>query len=802
MKKNLLSLLVLLFIALTTWSIFYFRMPQDYSRSSEGTHQFSTERALKHIAKISEKPHFVGSPYHDKVTEYLTQELEKLGLTVTKQKSTILSKWGNLVTTENVLTRIKGSNNSKALLLLTHYDSAPHSNSYGASDDANGLGTILEGIRTFLHNKTPHKNDIIILFSDGEELGLNGAYAFSSEHPWAEEVGLVINFEARGTSGPSMMLAETNQGNAALIDGFSEANPDYPVSNSLMYSVYKMLPNDTDLTAFREQKNIPGFNLAFIDDHFNYHTEQDDYAHITPECIEHQASYLMPMLEHFSNADLAALTTDKDLVYWNSLFGFFSYPFGLNWVLFGLCFILWVGLGFLGFGNRSLSAKMFLQGIFKFVGLLIVTTASAYGLWQLILFVYPSYQDMLHGFTYNGHAYMAAFVLLSICLSFVFYKKLDTNNVISYHFASLFVWLIVLGLLITFLPGAGFLTIPVLYSLLSFGLIVFQIKYSKPLFFIFSLSTLVILVPLIQMFPIGLGLKILPGSVALVVLAFGLMLPLFSLVTNKLKWAFVLLIASGGFLVQAHLQSDFEPGKAKFNSLTYLYQTESGKAFWTTYDQVLDDWTTTYMGENPQTAQLLNHVSSSSKYNNGFSFMVDAPKIDLKRSNFYFKKDTLIGNFRHISIEIVPNRPLNRMDIFADETLDLYHFKANGIRKINQVDSLLVRKGKTVVSYYPLQNEPLTLDFVVQKNADLEFTLRETSFDLLQNVALRVPARPKNYIPMPFVLNDAITLEQIISLEKSDPIIIEENIETEGLEIPLTESIELPQTVTNTSNTL
>jgi len=50
------------------------------------------------------------------------------------------------------------------LLLLSHYDSAPHSFSHGASDDASGVATILEGVRTFLYNKTPHKNDIIILF--------------------------------------------------------------------------------------------------------------------------------------------------------------------------------------------------------------------------------------------------------------------------------------------------------------------------------------------------------------------------------------------------------------------------------------------------------------------------------------------------------------------------------------------------------------------------------------------------------------------------------------------------------------
>jgi hypothetical protein len=34
-----------------------------------------------------------------------------------------------------------------------------------------------------------------------------------------------------------------------------------------MYSIYKMLPNDTDLTVL-ENKSIQGYNFAFIDDHY------------------------------------------------------------------------------------------------------------------------------------------------------------------------------------------------------------------------------------------------------------------------------------------------------------------------------------------------------------------------------------------------------------------------------------------------------------------------------------------------------------------------------------------------------
>jgi hypothetical protein len=45
------------------------------------------------------------------------------------------------------------------------------------------------------------------------------------------------------------MLMETNAGNAGLVKEFAAANATF-LSNSLMYSIYKMLPNDTDLTVF------------------------------------------------------------------------------------------------------------------------------------------------------------------------------------------------------------------------------------------------------------------------------------------------------------------------------------------------------------------------------------------------------------------------------------------------------------------------------------------------------------------------------------------------------------------------
>src|SRR5690606_17450046 len=302
MKPYTSSIILLLLLLAIYWS-FKGAMPSYAPDANVDDTSFSTDRALVHVKTMSEKPHAVGFKAHSQVREYILSELTQLGLETTTQQGYTSGDWGNFSSATNILARIKGSEKGKALLLLSHYDSSPHS-SLGASDAGSGVATILEGVRAFLKQNTAPKNDIIILISDAEELGLNGADLFVNNHPWVREVGLVLNFEARGSGGPSYMLLETNRGNARVIEEFIKANPKYPAANSLVYSVYKMLPNDTDLTVFREDMDIEGLNFAFIDDHYDYHTVRDNYERLDRNTLAHQGSYLMPLLKHFGNTDL------------------------------------------------------------------------------------------------------------------------------------------------------------------------------------------------------------------------------------------------------------------------------------------------------------------------------------------------------------------------------------------------------------------------------------------------------------------------------------------------------------------
>ncbi|MDR6966837.1 hypothetical protein J2X31_000835 [Flavobacterium arsenatis] len=763
MKKYYPTFLSAIFLVVITFLIYYTLMPQTVEKTEGSLSEFSTIRALKKLENITKEPHYVGSENHKTVATYLQNELQELGLETTIQEGYSFSEWGNLVKSKNILARIKGTDNSKALMLLSHYDSAPHSKSLGASDDGSGIVTILEGLRTFLHNKTPHKNDIVILFSDAEELGLNGAGLFVTEHKWVKEIGLVINFEARGSSGPAYMLMEVNQGNANMVEGFTEANPKFPVSNSLMYSIYKMLPNDTDLTVFREKAQIQGFNFAFIDGHFNYHTAQDDMEHLSKTTLAHQGENLMPLLHYFSNADLKILDSTEDKVYFNTPIAFMSYPFSWNIPLVVVALVLFLGLCLVGFGKRILTGREIAKGFLLFFGTLLVAGIVTFLGWRIILEIYPEYKEILQKFTYNGHAYIGAFVFLTLAISFFFYRKFITENqMMNYSIAPLLLWIILNFALAFALPGAGFFVIPVFASLIMFSYFILTQKTNSLLNLLFAIPAIAIYVPFVTMFPIGLGLGLLFGSAILLVLIFGLLLPVFGSFNKKGTWSLLMIIISIGFFVDAHLHSDFEKGKAKPNSLAYVYDADEETAIWTTYDTTLDEWTKNYLGENPKAEPELNKNALHSKYNSTFTFTAPAPEKDLQRPTINFLRDTVIGNQHHLKIKISPNRKVNRYDIFADEKAVIHNLTANGQKLLGQKGSVHPRNGRIIVSYYVTDNEPLELQFSTKKGTLLDLELMESSFDLLENPMFSIPPRPASMMPKPFILNDAIILKQKI----------------------------------------
>ena len=760
MKKTPTVLTLLLVILATYWS-FRVLLPHYNPDEVIVDTEFSTNRALQHVKEISKEPHGVGFPAHTTVRNYITNELKNLDLETSLQEGYTSGDWGNLSKAENILARIKGSESGKALLLLSHYDSSPHS-SHGASDAGSGVATILESVRAFLKTNTTPKNDIIILISDAEELGLNGADLFVDKHEWLKDVGLVLNFEARGSGGPSYMLMETNKGNSKLISEFIAANPEFPVANSLAYSIYKMLPNDTDLTVFREEGDVEGFNFAFIDDHFDYHTAMDNYERLDRKTLAHQGSYLMPLLIHFSNADLTNLKSLDDNVYFNvPFFKMVSYPFTWIMPMLTIAIIFFIILLISGFKKKVLKGKDILKGFIPVLFTLIINGIVGYYSWTFLKWVYPAYNDILHGFTYNGHAYILAFTLFSLGTCFYAYYKFKVIKTANLLVAPFIIWILICGLVAIYLKGAAFFIIPLYSFLVAFYVHINQ-KNPNPFLLVFlGIPALFIFAPLVQMFPVGLGLKMMVASTLLTTLIFFLLLPLVTKYRKKGALAFLSFLLFAGLMVSTHMNSSFSKERPKPTSLLYVLNVDDDEAMWATYEHQLSDWTSQYITKKVVDNKLTKKVISS-KYGSNFTYTNDAPLKNVPKPTVEVQLDTVINAIRNIRLCITPNRPINRLELFTND-IDVLKANVNGV-ELSEHFLQNRNSGRLITNYISDKNyTDITLE--VPKDKEFELTIYEASNDLLDNALFTIPERKEDQIPMPFVLNDAILTIQKVKFE-------------------------------------
>ncbi len=773
MNNKFTGLFAFLLIIILVWINFNFEQPDFEPDDTKSLTEFSTSRAFEHVRAIAQEPHYLGSAAHSRVRNYIVDQLQKMGLEVQTQEAYSLNSSAILTKPQNILARIEGSEDGDALILMSHYDSAPHS-SFGASDAGSGVATILEGIRAYVEKNKSSKNDIILLFTDAEELGLNGADLFIKDHPWADDAKLALNFEARGSGGSPFMLLETNGKNARLIEAFKEADPEFPVTNSLAYSIYKMLPNDTDLTVLREQADINGYNFAFIDDHYDYHTANDTDENLDMETLAHQGTYLMPLLDYFADANLTELSSDRDLIYFSLPFGeFFTYPFDWIMPMLVLAVILFLGLVVYGFKKERLKLPEVLKGFIPLLLSILFSGLLVWAFWKFCLYIYPEYSEMEHGFTYNGYWYIGVAIFLALTVSFMIYHVFRKKTKAASAFvAPLLLWLVICSLIAVYLKGASYFIIPVYFGLLQFFIMIRQKNPNRILMALLSGPAIFILLPFIWSLPVALGLKMLFVTAILASLLFVLFLPVFTYFKKLKLFAVLCFLIFNVLVFIAHFYNDFSPERPKPNSLVYLKDLDEKTTYWYSYDEMIDEWTSEFFGEDPVMSS--NTESSfSSKYGSNFTLKAKAPDIQITEPSILLESKGLdsLGN-KSYSLKIAPNRSINRMELFELRDVDFKEFKVNGLEAEdiylgeNAFHMFTRRWKERLLTYHADNRDTLRIEFTIEKGDTPEFVLYESAYDLLENEQLDVPERSDEMIPRPFVLNDAIILKKTISLNK------------------------------------
>ena len=302
--------------------------------------RFSAERAMQDVQMIARAPHVTGSAENALVRRYLLQRMAGLGMVVDPHLFALSPKSaaklrrrvpGSTATEgENLIGLLPGRDPRKpAVLLMAHHDTVP--GSPGAADDSAGVAASLEIVRAL--SQAPRERDVIVLFTDAEELGLDGARAFFSEHPLTRRIGVIINLETRGGGGRAAMF-ETGPGNGGMIDVFSGAVAR-PSGNSLGVLVYKNMPNDTDYSEARD-RGIPGFNFAFTGRPALYHSPMSRPDRIDPGSIQDMGAQALGLARALAASEtLPAKAPDAAF---GDVLGLFTiaYPAWLGWLLLGI----------------------------------------------------------------------------------------------------------------------------------------------------------------------------------------------------------------------------------------------------------------------------------------------------------------------------------------------------------------------------------------------------------------------------------------------------------------------------------
>ena len=760
-----LALVLMLLLGLIAALAIYLqnRVPEVLPESAPAT-EFSAARALKHLRVISARAHPIGSQEQATVRDYISRELSNLGLSPETQQTTAVNrKWGTPFSAgrvQNIVARLKGTEGGRAILLACHYDSVP--NSPGASDDGAGVVTLLETARA-LKAGTPLKNDVILLFTDGEEVGLLGANAFVAEHAAARDVGLFLNFEARGNSGPLVMF-ETSGSNGALIRQFAEAAPR-PLASSFFYEIYQRLPNDTDFTVLKGL-GAQGMNFAYVDGINHYHTQLDSVQEINAQTLQHEGSSALALVNRFGNVALNQTRT-RNAVYFNVLGAtFINYAGALIIPLLVFAFVLFGLVGYLF--RKRLTVSGIVLGFIGMLASVLFSAAIVWVAWWLVRVIRSSYKWTPWGEPYHSNAFRIGFVLLAIAATSAVYTLLRKRaSALSLTLGALLWWLILAACVSVIMPGGSYLFMwPLLFSLLGLALVsVLKLEdtgKSKMVLALASIAGLVLWSPMLYNIFVALTLKASWMVSIFVALLCGLVTPLIlALVSFRRKWVFsgLLTLVGLGFILTGLLLSGFDRQSPKVNHVFYALNAETGKAVFASTDDGADAWTAQFFNAGAERGTMPEYFPGNPRT----YLKSPAPAAGLAAPEAVLLDDRTENGVRTLSLRFTSRRQAPVLSVFAEPDAEVFDASINGKQLVANSGNNSAPAKNWGVQYYALPAEGLDVVLKTRGGKPFKVFVVDRSYGLPEMIGSSYKARPEEMMPAPLSTSDVTLVAKSFS---------------------------------------
>ncbi|XP_044121947.1 endoplasmic reticulum metallopeptidase 1 [Neovison vison] len=288
--------------------------------AAAGHGEFDARQArdyLEHITSIG--PRTTGSPENEIVTvRYLLEQIKLIEaqsnslhrISVDVQRPTgsfsidflggFTSYYDNIT---NVVVKLEPRDGAQhAVLANCHFDSV--ANSPGASDDAVSCSVMLEVLRVLSMSSEALHHAVIFLFNGAEENVLQASHGFITQHPWASLIRAFINLEAAGVGGKELVF-QTGPENPWLVQAYVSA-AKHPFASVVAQEVFQsgIIPSDTDFRIYRDFGNIPGIDLAFIENGYIYHTKYDTADRILTDSIQRAGDNILAVLKYLATSDM------------------------------------------------------------------------------------------------------------------------------------------------------------------------------------------------------------------------------------------------------------------------------------------------------------------------------------------------------------------------------------------------------------------------------------------------------------------------------------------------------------------
>ncbi|HKG21208.1 MAG TPA: M20/M25/M40 family metallo-hydrolase [Blastocatellia bacterium] len=764
------ALAVFLSLAFVTCASLYLYNPPQPAVGGAPPGEFSSASAMAHLREIARSPRPMGSIRHAEVRDYILKELTSLGLAPEVQKATsINTRMGSpypAATVHNIIVRLPGRASTRAVIIAGHYDSVP--TGPGANDDGSAVASMLETARA-LKAAPPLLNDVVLLFTDGEEPGLLGATAFVDDPARVKDIGLVVNLEARGNSGPSVMF-ETSDQNGWLIDQYAGAAV-HPVASSLTYDIYKLLPSDTDFTVFR-RAGLPGLNFAYIGGSIHYHTWADSLSTVGEATLQHQGANALAMARHFGELNLED-RRERDAVYF-SLLGLhtFHYP-GQAIIPLTLATVLaFGGLLFSGIKKKSLSFGGVLLGFLLWSLVAAAASLIAVATWSLIVTLHTQYMASPFGDTYNSKFYMLALVALTIALCSGLYVFLSRKvSMLNLSMGGLLCWLFLTVATAIYLPGVSYLfTWPLLFGLVGLGLLIFakdpdRISGSRVVWLVLcAIPPVLLLVPDFYQILVALTISSPAAVMALVASLLALLTPLLSLILRPYKWVLpsAALAASAALLVAGGLTSGSSDGSPQPDHVFYAANADTGISTWASTDARPDEWTSQFFSGDLQRGP----VADCAPLVRGNFLKANAPPIPAPAPRLDVLEKKSEGDLWTYRTRIISPRKAEVIMVSVEGASEIVSASVNG----KQVSPARAAPqggpdSQWSIIYYAPDEKGIELDFQVRASRPPRLVVMDRSYGLPDTGGNPVKPRPGYLMPAPFTFSDSTLVTKSFSLQ-------------------------------------